>query len=86
MRCRIPWLSEAHVYPHERSTAAYPEPLSNELIRTSLNELQAHTAQLYVLANIILSVDVECCRQGWGGAALGQHAEAGLAYGHPAPG
>ena len=64
IRCRIPWLSKAHEYPHERSTAAYPVSLSNELIRTSLNELEANTAQLYGLANLILSVDIECCRQG----------------------
>ena len=62
IRCRLPWLAGATEYPHSRPTPPYPEQLTNDPVHTQLIELTANSAKLFIVANLVLSADVACCR------------------------
>ena len=61
MKCRLPWVG-SHLpqdFPHANQ-APYPMRLKDDM--KLMQDMVADEIQLFVLANLILSADVACCR------------------------
>lgn len=60
LKCRAPWVNATGI-PHKNPTPRYPVQLKdNEQL---MRQISAKDIQLYVLANLVLSLDVACCRK-----------------------
>ena len=60
LKCRIPWLSPIE-FPHSNPTAPYPVLLEDN--ETLMHQISEQDQTVYEVANMILSVDIACCRR-----------------------